>query len=123
MGGEPAEVVAGGGGHGVGGVAIGSVGEVAAHLALGLGVADNGFDRRTSVPAEVVAPIGRSGASEKLANGSGYFASMAMHFAVQLADFEKSGMPLSSRKYSIALRTSLCSSSQLRITAPVAPRV
>ena len=42
--GEP-EVVAGCGGHGVGGVAIGSVGKLRPILALRLGVDDNGFDR------------------------------------------------------------------------------
>ena len=45
---EPAEVVAGGGENGVGGVALGSGEIVSAHAVLGLGVADDRFDRRAA---------------------------------------------------------------------------
>jgi hypothetical protein len=42
---QPAEVVAGGGENGVGGVAIGPSEIVSAHAVLGLGVSDHGLDR------------------------------------------------------------------------------
>jgi hypothetical protein len=54
-GGEPGEdspeVVAGGGEHGVGGVALDAFEEVASHAVVALGVADDGLDGRA--PAQV----------------------------------------------------------------------
>ena len=45
---QAAEVVAGGGEDGVGGVAVGSGKIVSAHAVFGLGVADDRFDRRAA---------------------------------------------------------------------------
>jgi hypothetical protein len=45
---QPSEVVAGGGEDGVGGVAASAVEEVSAHARVGLGVTDDGFDRRAA---------------------------------------------------------------------------
>jgi hypothetical protein len=45
---QASEVVSGGGEDGVGGVAVGSGEVISAHAVLGLGVADDRFDRRSA---------------------------------------------------------------------------